>query len=1239
MDSNFLSLMQAMQTQAPQNQANQLNKSLGEYSPLESAALFSSLLLDSNFQSNAVTLEKAVYLCLSECTGKRIPTKRYIKNIFESIHSSGLGMMEDPAEDVAASLLWFFGKSYKVLLGGWEGCIQQTQAFLNATEQAAKKNGCAELCNTIHAQLIASDTVLSRFNVPINAVTADYPLKALKSRDIQEINVVLELLDVTSLEQSEKLPLCPQSKWPGLSSAVPGNTALEGAPFVSISNRRYLILPTAITLSIRRAIFSFFVESEMQDAFKRELLKSYTNMLKQISIFGETDLKNIPIHFQKIPNQKDFLFAQSSIEFDSGYHYLFLFLSDALEGFENNWFQETLYCEKDINDFLAERIEVFYQSISKGNPDAKFCTFIVPCGYGRGLGVAWDFKKKDWLIESVPFHDLITLSQDSDCNAYRMWRLVEAVDILRKYEGRIHNVNGLLNLYGYVKENDFSILNHSGSIDMEANSLQIFVGTNFQKTIRESVLQDEDIKIVKHLEYGYITVKRGYPHSLFNQNDMRDIYCPLNMKRDLLQIVICNKGIELWIEQDVTERVEMALQVQLFQAYIKWASKVVKALLSLNVIFDHIKVIRLEIEYPNDHGKPCLKVKGESVLNSSSFELDDGILECSYNESLYHGFHLSENISEKSLLRPFILKACKGNEKLFNDISQMVFKNKYARYAHFFQSNSYSENIIGSFEHETPITLEVAADNNTKFGLGWIDGNRPKHNIIEGKNNCTQYLAQVVGTTWEKLRNKLKVINKPQLLELLFRNIELCDLHRNRWARTFKANLNLIDDKENLYQVASKEVGLLNGASIASRLLIEMALCESPAREGRKAGRMDVQELQSYAMTMHVLGGVSDAINYDAIKPKIFISLFGDLIYDHDFEDLIVERYQYGLQETKFNSAVRKHKELFNVERQYVASKEEVESGFDKQFWAAWIQEFGFDINEGIDFINVIQSYGYDQEKLVFKLDRQDLYGVFSDWEKSTVDAVIDCLTLSSRKIWTKIPKPYKSSDWQPWRYKRRYSMAFKPLVYLKEEEVFIISPQHLLRGYFHLLRNAFEATIDENHFHSKKMIVWNGTKKAKEGLVFNSEVAALFDQGDWVVEEEVKLTKILNKKLKDFGDVDVLAWHKTKNIVLAIECKDLEVAKTQGEIARQLAEFKGKVNSKGKGDRLHKHIIRLDELNNNIAGVAAYCGNKNAEETKVIGMVVFSFIVPMNFAEIDTQEIIFSDVNSLMDEVNLLCS
>ena len=60
---------------------------------------------------------------------------------------------------------------------------------------------------------------------------------------------------------------------------------------------------------------------------------------------------------------------------------------------------------------------------------------------------------------------------------------------------------------------------------------------------------------------------------------------------------------------------------------------------------------------------------------------------------------------------------------------------------------------------------------------------------------------------------------------------------------------------------------------------------------------------------------------------------------------------------------------------------------------------------------------------------------------------------------------------------------------------------------------------------------------------------------------------------------------------VLIIECKDLEFAKTHGEIARQMFEFRGADDKKGRPDRLKHHLQRFEVLVAQPERVGRYVG------------------------------------------------
>jgi hypothetical protein len=94
---------------------------------------------------------------------------------------------------------------------------------------------------------------------------------------------------------------------------------------------------------------------------------------------------------------------------------------------------------------------------------------------------------------------------------------------------------------------------------------------------------------------------------------------------------------------------------------------------------------------------------------------------------------------------------------------------------------------------------------------------------------------------------------------------------------------------------------------------------------------------------------------------------------------------------------------------------------------------------------------------------------------------------------------------------------------------------------------------------------------------------------------------------------VDVFAYHPQSRRVLAIECKDVQYRKTYGEMAEQLAEFRGELRASGKPDYLLLHLNRMELLSKHLPEIAKYLGLD--EVLQVESHLVFRNPVPMKFA------------------------
>lgn len=704
-------------------------------------------------------------------------------------------------------------------------------------------------------------------------------------------------------------------------------------------------------------------------------------------------------------------------------------------------------------------------------------------------------------------------------------------------------------------------------------------------------------------------------------NDYKyDIYCPEDINKNVFQFIYIDNVFQIWIEQEIIHDYDLSIQIQFVDAALSWVKKIFTVVAHENLIIpDNLQVWHLSFNFPENPDNIEEFPGADKILSSFSNEFVNPVLYSRFGQEFYYGLRSEDNFSEQALILSLVSYIGSFNPTAdIAEILQKIIESSAARHLHLFVAQKYRDYFIK--DKTEPIYIEQTDENNIKLNFGWICRDKREGNRIEGKELCKDYLNKIVESTWEIIKSKLEIFNRELLIESLLINMEHAYHQKQRWERTYKANLAIQKDKENLRSVVDDKIGRINAVSLSTRLIIEMAICESPLNGGKKAGILDIQELMCLASMMHHLGGLSETINYDAVKPMLVISAFGDILYNLDFEETILKSYTSAVNSTFLATSVQEYKN--NLLEQMPTG--EVNHLFEDNFMNSWIDEFGFSVDDARFFRDQLEEYGYRLNKLVYKISYNDLLGLFDEEKKEIVERIIRGLEIFHRNFWTIIPPPFKSTDWQPWRFRRRYSLIMRPLVRFDDSN-FLISPQLIHDSFYYLVRSCSDAAIDENHFSSRLMRKWIGDARKNNGLAFNKKVADRVQELGWETRIEIKLTEILNKKLPDFGDIDVFAWNKKLKIVALIECKDLNFAKTQGEIARQLYDFKGQKNENGKKDRLLKHIERINVLNNNLTQVSTFTQIHSGLDIK--GYVVFSNPVPM----------LFNDIRFYKDQIDFL--
>ena len=101
-----------------------------------------------------------------------------------------------------------------------------------------------------------------------------------------------------------------------------------------------------------------------------------------------------------------------------------------------------------------------------------------------------DDLPKNWRLESIAAHDLVTLTWLSDFDALSLWRLLDSGDAIQAEGPKFLNVNGLLNLVAWSRKLGGHLVPHGelpdGFADSHAKNL-IVVPQNSIRDLRHNV--------------------------------------------------------------------------------------------------------------------------------------------------------------------------------------------------------------------------------------------------------------------------------------------------------------------------------------------------------------------------------------------------------------------------------------------------------------------------------------------------------------------------------------------------------------------------------------------------------------------------------------------------------------------------------------------------------------------------------------------------------------------------------
>lgn len=1195
--------------------------------PVRTAAAFAALLLDPAMQGSALRLEALTHLSLAHGATGQDPSPAMLTQVFADLGAGSLAQAETHSEQLFVGLVRTIRGGFRVLEGNWAGQSFHLQRIVNVVEAMPAGNPYDLLRDSVFALLALSDLVCARAGLrrytpgqfePLAVLPAEAAERALDNPglvtfdagDLAALGIDREALEpfVFDLEYRRELL---RHDW--------GDTPLEGFPLVAGDDAIHLVLPTAVSLAIRRMVIAQLLDWDFKAELVSALGREFKAWFGDLRTVGGGSAKDLRFQFGHGGGV-----ASLGVQIDAGRFLQFVFVLDDLEGFESGRFARPRPASGDPVAAIEALIGVAHKQAMTTGDYRQGLTLVVHCGVGRPTVAAPPQVMPDgWRAELINAPDLESLTRLRRFDPLLLWRLLDARDKIAAQGARFYLEGGLAQLVGQARSLEGHLLEHGDFEDacLDGDRMLVVRGDPYAMLrIRHEAAENWDPHVVEDFAGRPIQVMReSLP--IFEEDRGRPLFIEEGLP--LRGVFETERGAWWWRVDNDSEEIDALLYR--WQTLATWIARAAPV---------------LEVRFPTlPRGPLEWRARFDALLAST--RADEGVIDLNQARAcltasaepggrLLHthatadyekAFSVFENIAERALVEALVkatalLVAQVLTQAELDAIVAEIIPGPLARQTHAFRQIGFRDHVRGALQGSAT-RIELEDDAAARVSVGWLARDRDQGAWVVGKADCRAFLNTLVTRLEEELIGALRTFDRRKMIGALLRNHERAAMEIDDWMRTAAANLALHDDEQAVLRSLGEQESKLTAVAMTCRILLEIAACECPLSGGLTPGKLDLSRLMSRTSQIFHFGGDSDAIHWDAMSPRIRITPFGDVHANRDFVDSIVEPYGRRNADLRFEDAVESYASHFDVPEPAPAEPDE-SADLDTTFFAAVEETLGAPVRAFRTFIEYLEDLGVRSGQAILFLKPSQLLAVRTDigaLEPDEAKAVIEALTFVATPRWGELPSGYPGVDRHIWRFRRQLSVLRRPLIPVEEgdDPVLAVAPALVRQAWRYLMGNYRRGDFPDGHL-KPRLAAWKKKEADRRGKAFAKQVAETLEAVGWTTHLEVKMTKLLKRGLeRDYGDVDVLAHHPGSGRVAIIECKNVQYRKTYGEVAEQLADFRGGLNAKGKPDYLLRHLDRMALARANLRAVGAFLGL--ADLQTVESHLVFRNPVPMTYA------------------------
>lgn len=863
------------------------------------------------------------------------------------------------------------------------------------------------------------------------------------------------------------------------------------------------------------------------------------------------------------------------------------------------------FAQLDIDAHLKSQLKALKQD--KRAVSFHFFTFVVYSSMGEPFAVLMnDQPDSDYLLSFDAF-DFLQLVQTEKWDRLSLLRYARVKSMKPSLQSAM---NENLDVYGIYKHYGESFYL---SDDQEPSFIQI-VPNDGCRLIHESKekLDYHGSAIIEDGRVAYIPVQRDL--------DYADLYSPIAHYR---RAKCCEAfSVPIWVtSKQAEEHGENPSSIvdTVMTAVAYWMS-VLEPYIGQDIEEKYSNPIELLLQFSED-ALSLKSLRSDRTSENGRFvvkKVSNGLV-IFMDNSFLHGFMGSDNAAEREVMKKILEKLLDIEETRSRELidaaiplgsAKMILMAEVMRDLLLCPLWLYPPTYIHDATHQ--LLLD-------EFPVWMREKNQDIDARLEGRDNKVAFLRQYVDVILDRLEEKISSFNFTFLLMVLVNNHETLLYQRAHNKILQPAQILTFGDSEDKRDEYFETEKRLTDAGLATRALIEMVSALQIQSGTDFPGQDDVELLLAMMQEVIDIGGICDAIHLgisNHVIEKLPSGRYG--IYEDGFSDGLK-----GFAEARSKESVNREMESFSgrMNRFTHDWKPSSSSLIDKETDIAFESDWGVSLTHILQFLYSCSLLGAEKQTSVIEMAEANLItwikGKAEELSDNAIQVCLRKFSLFKTGSYPESSGRFDSKEFFPWRYNREYSFLRRPIVRIETPDTprYFIGIRSCLMAGYQLMDLLFSGRLK---YVGEKLTIVLGKYQEQKGHEFDAYVRSVLssyqdlDVSSFDVSIKPKGNLVA---LEDFGDIDVLAFDRSKHILYSIECKNTNTAKNVWEMKKEMDDYLGRGNNPAKEQKkalVFKHLRRHKWLIEHIDVVKKFVGSDAPIEVK--SMLLTSEVIPTSY-------------------------